>query len=50
MSLQKADKITRQNQELPIEEEKYLQIMGSSKTTITKIESLDTLTVTSTDI
>jgi len=49
-SLQKADKITEQDQKLPMEEEKHPWILVSSKTTITKMGNLDALTATSIDI
>jgi len=41
MNLQKTNKTIRQNQELPIEEEKYTWILGSLKITMTKMENLD---------
>ena len=50
MNLQKINKTTKQDQELSIEEKKYLQILKSLKTTMTKMESLDTLTAISTNI
>ena len=50
MNSQKADKTTKQDQTLSIEEEKHLWIFGNLKTTTTKTESLDVSTTMHIDI
>jgi len=50
MSLQKKDKITGQDQKLPIEEEKHSWTLESPKITMTRIKNLGVLIATSINI